>query len=82
MKIKVKFFAAHQEAVGKKELEMTIPNGEATVAEVLNLLEKSYPRLRELKIPTLIVRNRNHAPLTQRLNEGDELIFFPPVGGG
>ncbi|MDI6917898.1 MAG: MoaD/ThiS family protein [Thermoplasmatales archaeon] len=81
MKITVKFFAGHREAVGKEKIEMNVKK-DATVNDVLNSLIKRYPNLEELKEYTIVSRNHKYAKLNEKLKERDELAFFPPVGGG
>jgi MoaD family protein len=81
MKITVKFFAGHRDVVGKEKIEMNVKE-DVTINDVLNSLMKRYPGLENLKEYTIASLNHSYAKLNEKLREGDELAFFPPVGGG
>jgi len=81
MKITVKFFAGHRDAVGKEKFEMNVKK-DAIINDVMNSLIKRYPALEQLKDYTIASLNHSYAKLNEKLKEGDELAFFPPVGGG
>jgi molybdopterin converting factor subunit 1 len=81
MRVHVRYFAALREKVGKDAEELTIPD-EATVSQARAALIERYP----LTAPTLAgcaaAINRAYASAETALNEGDELVFIPPLGGG
>lgn len=81
MKIKVKFFALHREAVGKSELELELGKG-ITINRLVKMLISDYPKLRKLTKFTILSLNHNYAKGTELLKDGDEVALFPPVGGG
>lgn len=81
MKIVVKLFSSHREAIGKEKIIFDLEQG-ATVGELLKLLIVKYPVLKKLKNYTLISLNQNYANLEQKLKENDEVALFPPVSGG
>ncbi len=81
MKIKVKFFALHREAVGESEIEIEVKEG-VTIDKLVEMLIHDYPKLEELKDSNILSLNHNYANGSESLKEGDEVALFPPVGGG
>lgn len=74
MTITVKLFATLRD-FGPETEERSVPEN-STVESVVNSL--TLPE----DIPLLIIVNGVHTDPKQRLNEGDVLALFPPVGGG
>ena len=76
MKITVRYFASLREALGKGEESMSIA-ANTTVADVWAAAvgARSVPKV-------LAAINHEYADFTQRVREGDEVAFFPPVTGG
>jgi molybdopterin converting factor subunit 1 len=81
MKIKVKFFAAPREALGKNEMEITLPEG-STVAELIEQLKQEHPILRAYTRFLSVAVNRAYVGMQTELHDGDEVACLPPVGGG
>ncbi len=81
MKVKVRFFSAHRDATGIEEMLAEKRRG-ATVGELLEDIVKTHPLLKRFKKTTMIAVNREFAELNQVLNDGDEVAFMPPIGGG
>ena len=81
MEIKVRFFAAPREALGKSEIEVTLPDG-ATVADLIEQLKTEYPTLRAYTRFLSVAVNRAYVGMQTRLHDGDEVACLPPVGGG
>ena len=89
MKIKVKFFASFRELFQEGEVEL--PNG-STMRDLLNFLCDSSKRREgifdgnELKPYLSILKNGQHIfhlnGLETKLDDGDTVAMFPPVGGG
>jgi molybdopterin converting factor subunit 1 len=81
MQIQVRLFATLRQQAGWKEKAIEIESG-ATVDQLVDLLERSEPGLR-LRGRTLYAAvNMEYSNAEQRLEEGDEVAFFPPVSGG
>ncbi len=77
--MKVLLFSSYRDAVGQRELELTLPTG-ATVRDAAARLEADYP---DLKLKgALAARNEVYAGPDEALEAGDTLAFFPPVAGG
>jgi molybdopterin converting factor subunit 1 len=81
LKVLVKFFASHREYSGESELELELSD-DATVATLVSDLFERFPKLKKLKDETIISVNKNYADDSTKLNDGDEVAFFPPVSGG
>jgi molybdopterin synthase sulfur carrier subunit len=81
MRVKVKFFAAPREAMGKGEVQQQLPPG-STVRELIDLLIEEYPVLRPYISYMNVAVNRKYVGLQTELQEGDEVACVPPVGGG
>jgi molybdopterin converting factor subunit 1 len=81
MEIKVRFFAAPREALGKGELEVTLPEG-TTVADLIERLKAEYPILRAYTRFLSVAVNKAYVGWETKLHDGDEVACLPPVGGG
>jgi len=81
MKVKLRFFAAWREIVGQSELSWPIQpdqNVETLLAGVI----AEYPKLAGAAKSSLVMVNRKYADKQAALQDGDEVAFIPPVGGG
>ena len=85
MPVKIKFFATlrQEAAVDGMELEA------ATVAQAVKKLAKVFAGnenfINQLKKANALLNGQNVLWLkgaSTKLSDGDELVFFPPVGGG
>jgi len=81
MRVHVRYFAALREKAGKDSDELTVPDG-ATVSEARAALTERYPQLAPTLVACAAAVNRAYASAETALNEGDELVFIPPLGGG
>ena len=81
MNIRVKLFAAPREALGKSEMEMTLPEG-STVANLIDRLKQEHPVLRAYTRFLSVAVNRAYVGMQTELHDGDEVACLPPVGGG
>jgi len=81
MRVKVRFFAAPREAIGLGEVEQELPVN-VTVGELVDLLAQAYPVLRPYTRLMRVAVNRAYVGLETELNDGDEVAWLPPVGGG
>ena len=79
--IHVKFFASVRERVGIGEISLPMPEGGATVEEVLALAEGEVGVLLQ-GAHLLAAVNLRHVPFSDVVRDGDEVAFFPPVTGG
>jgi len=81
MKVIVRPFASLREAIENKEIELNLPK-ETTVGELLDLLSDKHDALRSYSGSIIVAVNREYASFDRKLEEGDEVALFPPVGGG
>ena len=79
--IKVRFFAAPREALGKSEMEMTLAEG-STVTDLVEQLKQGYPILRAYTRFLSVAVNRAYVGWETELHDGDEVACLPPAGGG
>jgi molybdopterin converting factor subunit 1 len=79
--VKVRFFAAPREALGKDEMEVTLPAG-ATAADLIEQLKQEHPILRAYTRFLSVAVNKAYVGWETELHDGDEVACLPPVGGG
>lgn len=77
MTIQIKYFASLRDRLGRAEDQLDTA-ADLTVAGVWAALWPDAP----LPPNTLIAVNMEYAELTQTVQNGDEVAFFPPVTGG
>ena len=81
MKVRLLLFAGLREAVGAKEYPLELPDG-SSLAEALTRAEAELPAVAAYKGRLLVSLNEERAPLTTRLDDGDEVALLPPMSGG
>lgn len=81
MQVNLLFFASLKDIVGARQLQLDVPSG-ATVADLLDRLESSYPKLKPYRSIVLTSVNEEYVELGAPISEGDEVAIFPPVSGG
>ena len=80
MEVRVRYFGQFRDFTGKREEQMTVPDGlnvEAMREHVRGLYSKIAA-----KEEVLVAVNGNFGELDQVIKPGDEVAFFPPVSGG
>ncbi len=77
IQIKVLFFAALREQLGCSETHIRLPQP-ATIQHAWEVAVPGEP----LPAHILVARNQEYSKLDQRVEQGDEVAFFPPVTGG
>jgi molybdopterin converting factor subunit 1 len=81
VKIRLLFFAVLRDITGSGEAVMEVADG-ATAADVWQRLRDEHAALRDYIQPPMIAVNESYVSAGQRLHDGDELAFIPPVAGG
>jgi molybdopterin converting factor subunit 1 len=81
MSVQVRYFAALRETTGRDVETLQLPAG-ATVVQIRGVLVERYPALSTLLPRCAVAINRSYAAGEAILNDGDELAFIPPLGGG
>lgn len=81
MKLRVLYFAALAESVGRRNEEFDTTA--ATAGELVDELRKrGEPWTSAFDSRTRIAVNKQVVEADQAINDGDEIAFFPPVTGG
>jgi molybdopterin converting factor subunit 1 len=81
MQVRLLLFAAHREAVGRRRLEVEVPEG-ATAEDLYRLVQEKQPALSSLRPYTTFAVNREVVDPSSPLRPGDEVAFLQPVSGG
>ncbi|HYJ47227.1 MAG TPA: molybdenum cofactor biosynthesis protein MoaE [Pyrinomonadaceae bacterium] len=79
--VRVHFFGAAREAVGREEVEMNL-RAPADSASAFEEILAQYPSLRRFGRSLLFAVNQGYAREPVDVRDGDELAVFPPVSGG
>ncbi|MDJ0647657.1 MAG: molybdopterin converting factor subunit 1 [Xenococcaceae cyanobacterium MO_188.B19] len=79
--ITIKLFAAYQEAYNLPELNLDFPSS-TTVGEVLDYVLIEKPELEKWRDVTRFGVNLEFVEANTIINNGDEIVFIPPVSGG
>lgn len=83
--MKILYFAAIRSRIGVAEEEIALPPDVATVGELIRWQRGRGPAFAEAFRDQQLVRvavNEEYAGPEQRVAQGDEIAFFPPVTGG
>lgn len=80
--IKIRFFAAIKERVGKEEMLLELPGG--SVADVITAIERDIPDVSKVLqgFNAMIAVNHEMAGTQTTIKDGDEVAFIPPFSGG
>ena len=81
MRVRVLLFGAVREAVGAKELDVSLPDG-ARLADLRALLAARHPVFERYGERLVAACNQVTSGPEAVLGEGDEVAFLPPVSGG
>lgn len=81
IEIKLKLFAAYQDAYQQSELELSVPQG-TTVADVCDRLIRDRPELEQWRSITRFGVNLQFVSPETVVQHGDEVVLIPPVSGG
>jgi molybdopterin synthase sulfur carrier subunit len=79
--ITIKLFAAYQEAYNVGELKRDFSLN-TSILEVLNQLISERPELEKWRSLTRFGLNLQFVEAETLLQDGDEIVFIPPVSGG
>lgn len=81
MRVRVRLFASLRETLGQGEVWLDLPAG-ATAEAAWGRLCETCPALRDRRRSLSAAVNRRYVPFEAALEDGDELVFIPPVAGG
>lgn len=84
MKITVRYFALLRERMGCESEVLSFDSGAPTLGRLREQLAERTPVLAGMLRghALLAAVNREYATADTRLEDGDEVAFFPPVTGG
>ena len=77
MKIKVIYLARLSEDIGKKEEYIELPESVKTIKDLYKMLE-----LDKFNYNIYSAKNFDHSELESKLQDNDEIAFFPTITGG
>lgn len=81
IQIRMRYFASLREITGLNE-EMLSIGEETNITRMRALLLERYPGLEKVLARSICAVNHQYVSAETTLNEGDEVVFIPPVGGG
>ncbi|WP_394837521.1 molybdopterin converting factor subunit 1 [Pendulispora rubella] len=82
MHVRVLYFAAVRELVGRDEESLELPRDVATVGAFYTYIASVHPELAGRMGHVRIARNEAFATQDEILEPGDVLALIPPVSGG
>ena len=81
MRVRVRLFASLRDAAGVPETSLELPPG-STAENAWSCLVGDFPALAPRRASLAAAVNRRYAPFDTALQDGDEVVFIPPVSGG
>lgn len=75
--IRIRYFASLRERMGRDE-DTVDASQVATVGDIWRHIVATTP----LPPNTLVAVNQEYATMSQTVQDGDEVAFFPPITGG
>jgi|TARA_B100001093_G_scaffold284835_1_gene272017 molybdopterin synthase sulfur carrier subunit len=81
----IKYFSWIKEHIGKSEERIELPVNVSTIEELMLYLEKlndKYKLAFKKKDLIKIAINKSYSSIDDKINNNDEIAFFPPVTGG
>jgi molybdopterin converting factor subunit 1 len=81
VRLVLRFFAGLRDIAGQSQMQLEVPEG-TTVGRLQDLLWARYPQTASMASPVLIAVNHEYANPATQLQDGDEIAFLPPFGGG
>ena len=77
----MRLFARLRDIAGVSELARDLAPG-ATIGDVWRQLAREFPELARYERSISSALNADYARMDQRVSDGDEIAFLPPVSGG
>jgi len=81
----IKYFSWIKEHIGKSEEKIELPVNVSTIEELMLYLENlndKYKLAFKKKDLIKIAINKSYSSINDKINNNDEIAFFPPVTGG
>jgi molybdopterin synthase sulfur carrier subunit len=81
VRVTVRLFARLRDITGASELGCDVAP-DATIGSVWRQLVDEFPDLRDYERSISSAVNADYARMDQKVSDGDEVAFLPPVSGG
>ncbi|MDZ4247470.1 MAG: molybdopterin converting factor subunit 1 [Dehalococcoidia bacterium] len=81
MKVTARFFASFREITGMGAEDFEI-NDVSTVGSFTEIIVGKYPALKNHMNHISVAVNSEYARPVEKLHDGDEVAFLPPISGG
>jgi len=81
MRVRVRLFASLRETAGVPEAALELAAG-STAEDAWHRLAGDFPALAPRRASLAVSVNRRYGRFDTVLQDGDELVFVPPVSGG
>jgi molybdopterin converting factor subunit 1 len=81
MRVRVRLFASLRETAGVPEASLELAGG-SSAGDAWGRLTADFPALAPRRASLAVSVNRRYARFDTVLQDGDELVFIPPVSGG
>ena len=81
----IKYFSWIREHVGKSEENFDLPSDVTTINELINYLNNLNDQYKHAFAKRSLIKiavNKTYSPIDSKINNNDEVAFFPPVTGG
>ena len=81
----IKYFSWIKEHIGQSEEKIELPVNVSTIEELMLYLENlndKYKLAFKKKDLIKIAINKSYSSIDDKINNNDEIAFFPPVTGG
>jgi molybdopterin synthase sulfur carrier subunit len=81
----IKYFSWIREHVGKSEENFDLPSDVTTINELINYLNDLNDQYKHAFAKRSLIKiaiNKTYCPIESKINNNDEVAFFPPVTGG
>ena len=81
----IKYFSWIKEHIGKSEELIELPDNVTTISDLINYLNNlndDYKKVFAKKDLIKIAVNKTYCSVETKINNNDEIAFFPPVTGG
>jgi MoaD family protein len=81
MVVSVRYHANLSNIIGFRQEEVTLASG-ATVDDLKAHIKANHPSIEPLIRTALVSINATHAKEGDELQDGDQILIFPPISGG
>ncbi|MDC0093582.1 molybdopterin converting factor subunit 1 [Alphaproteobacteria bacterium] len=81
----IKYFSWIREHVGKSEENFDLPSDITTINELINHLNNINDKYKHAFAKRSLIKiaiNKTYSPIEAKINNNDEVAFFPAVTGG